>query len=71
MQWQFIQHAAKSYTLKLLLRDIRLKKKETYYASLLRNILGFDAEFKIDFVDGIPISSSGKRRLVICEYQHI
>lgn len=70
LQWQFIQHTAKSYTLKLLLRDANLREKAAYYTSLLENILGFDADIKIDFVGGIPISSSGKRRLVICEYKN-
>lgn len=70
LQWQFIQHAAKTYTLKLLLRNDNLRKKAAYYTSLLENILGLDADIKIDFVDGIPILSSGKRRLVICEYKN-
>ncbi len=69
-QWQFIQHTAKSYTLRLLLRDNILRRKVGYYISLLENILGFDADIKIDFVEGIPISNSGKRRLVVCEYKN-
>ena len=37
--------------------------------SLLKNILGEDADIKLKFVDDIPVISSNKRRAVICNYQ--
>ena len=64
-QWQFIQEDKRVYTLKL-------NCKETYrvneYVDRFRSLLGEDALIKVEFVDEIPVTSSNKRRAVICNY---
>lgn len=66
-QFQFIQNDSKRYTLKLNMK----KKEATISQSEILNIfipyLGKDAIIEIDYVDEIPLLSSGKRKKVVNE----
>ena len=68
-QWQFIQHTAKSYTLRISYSDERIKQSAGRFSSLMKGILGEDAEVRIEFVREIPVLNSGKRKIVVCEYK--
>ena len=66
-QWQFIQEDKKMYIL-------RVSGEEGIYSmedfdNTLKAILGTDADIKIQFVDEIPVLSSGKFRTIICNYK--
>lgn len=64
-QWQFIQEGRALYVLKLngdRSADYRA------YTEKLKDLLGSDAEIKVEFVDEIPVTASNKRRAVICNY---
>ena len=64
-QWQFIQETKEKYTLKLNCeKKINLKE----YISKFKELLGEEAEISIQFVSEIPVTSSNKRRAVICNY---
>ena len=65
-QWQFIQENKDSYVLKLNCSD---KIDSEMYISKFKEILGETADIKIEIVDEIPVTSSNKRRAVICNYQ--
>lgn len=67
-QWQFIQTGKKDYTLKLLLKDKNLISEESLFKQYLNGILGPEAQIKIIFTNDIPVLNSGKRRLIINEY---
>lgn len=65
-QWQFIQEDKDIYVLRLNCdRGIDTEK----YISKFRGLLGESATIRIEFVDEIPVTSSNKRRAVICNYQ--
>lgn len=65
-QYQFIQETEKDYILKVSgAKDIY---NETDFISVLKPILGSDANMKIEFVDTIPVLSSGKYKKNICLY---
>lgn len=65
-QYQFIQEAEKDYTLKV--SGAKGIYTETDFISVLKPILGNDASLKIEFVDTIPVLSSGKYKKNICLY---
>lgn len=67
-QWQFIQTGKKDYTLKLLLKNKNLISEEALFKQYLNEILGPEAQIKIIFTNDIPVLNSGKRRLIINEY---
>lgn len=65
-QFQFIQEDKKNYTFKLniespLLNDIQ-------FISEIKTFLGEDSIINLDYVDEIPLLSSGKRKLVVNKY---
>lgn len=66
-QWQFVQNGEKNYLLKL---NIEKQTDVTFLVNKLKTILGMDAEIEILYVDEIPVTSSGKRRAVICNYKN-
>lgn len=68
-QWQFIQHTAKNYTLRISYSDEGIKQSAERFSSLMKEILGEDAEIRIEFTKEIPVLNSGKRRIVVCEYK--
>lgn len=65
-QWQFIQEAQNEYILKL---NCEKPVSANGYIEKLKSILGEDANIKVQFVDGLPVTASNKRRAVICNYQ--
>lgn len=71
LQWQFIQDAKKEYTLRLCLKDESLKTFEKEYKIGLKSLLGNDAKIRIEYVEDIPVLSSGKRKIVIQNYHPI
>lgn len=66
-QWQFIQKSKKTYQVNLCTNDEVIKRQESHYINEFKLLLGDDAIIQIQFLDELPILSSGKRRCVICE----
>lgn len=65
-QWQFIQEEQKYYKLKLNCDEaININS----YIKKFKDLLGQSAKIDIEFVDEIPVTSSNKRRAVVCNYQ--
>ncbi|MBK8852974.1 MAG: phenylacetate--CoA ligase family protein [Saprospiraceae bacterium] len=62
-QFQFIQTSAEGYVLKLNVFDS--KPDENSLLKDLKKYLGYDAKILIEYVDEIPVLSSGKRRKII------
>jgi len=67
LQYQFIQEGAKNYVLKL--NSSAGVYKDASFISLLKDLLGNDAEIKIEHVKEVPALSSGKRKEVVCNYK--
>ncbi|HEA29860.1 MAG TPA: CoF synthetase [Leeuwenhoekiella sp.] len=65
-QFQLIQEERKKYILKLNVEQGFDKGQELI--AMLKSYLGTDADVQIDFVQGIPQLSSGKRRLTVNNY---
>lgn len=65
-QWQFIQETENSYILKLNCEGVF---DCTSIIENFKNILGKRASVEVQYVKGIPVVSSNKRRAVICNYK--
>lgn len=65
-QWQFIQENRKDYVLKINGDEGVYTKKD--FDRTLRNILGEDANIKIEYVNKIPVLSSGKFKNTVNNY---
>ena len=65
-QYQFIQEGQNSYVLKVSGGKGIYSEEE--FVRTLCNVLGEDANIKIEFVDSIPVLSSGKFKKTICNY---
>ena len=65
-QFQFVQCGKKEYILKINTDKKILKEKELF--NMYKAILGTDANVKIEYVDGIPILDSGKKKEVLNTY---
>ncbi|MDW7761964.1 MAG: CoF synthetase [Acidobacteriota bacterium] len=66
-QYQLIQEGEKEYTFK-----INAEKSFNRGDQLIKefkHILGFDADFKIEYVDEIPLLASGKRKKTVNKYK--
>jgi len=68
LQYQFIQKGAKTYVLKLIVKDESIKNSEARFISLVKDVVGEDANVSIEYADEIPIMNSGKRKIVINEW---
>lgn len=66
-QYQFIQEDEKKYILKVNGAEGIYTKED--FDETLRSILGMDAEITIEYVDEIPVLSSGKFKKTICNYK--
>jgi len=66
-QYQFIQQEKNKYIFKINVAEEIYTKDE--FDKVLRNILGQDAEIDIQFVNAIPVLSSGKFKKIICNYK--
>ena len=65
-QWQFIQETKNGYILKL---NCNKNMETRNVIDKLTKILGADAQITVEFVEEIPVTSSNKRRAVVCNYQ--
>lgn len=65
-QWQFIQETKNKYVLKL---NCENRVDISVLLDKFKLLLGMDAEIVVEFVEEIPVTSSNKRRAVICNYQ--
>ena len=65
-QYQLIQEGAKEYRLKI--NSDQEFKREKQLISEFRSYLGEDAKFTVEYVHGIPLLASGKRRKIINNY---
>ena len=63
LQYQFIQRGSKEYTFKLNIDGYFTR--ENKLVNEFKSYLGIDAKINIEYVDEIPLLSSGKRRKVI------
>lgn len=68
-QWQFIQKDATTYLLKICASDSSVKSEESNLIQEMKDVLGQDADITIKYLDEIPVLSSGKRKIIIQEYQ--
>lgn len=64
-QWQFIQETKEVYVLKL---NCEQKVNQKTFIDKFKSLLGENANIKVQLVDEIPVTSSNKRRAVICNY---
>lgn len=62
-QYQFIQESNKSYCFKLNLEKEFNREKELI--DEFKKYFGLDAEIRVEYVTGIPLLSSGKRKKVV------
>lgn len=66
-QWQFIQEGKSLYVLKL---NCSKMISTDVYVQKFKTLMGEDAQIQVELVDEIPVTSSNKRRAVICNYQN-
>ena len=64
-QWQFIQETKSNYILKV---SCEKKVDIENYIVKFKGLLGENADIEVQLVDEIPVTSSNKRRAVICNY---
>ena len=62
-QWQFIQTGKRDY--KFLINGTLEDSQKKELEQTLRGYLGDDACFEYEFVDDIPVLSSGKRKMIV------
>lgn len=62
-QWQFIQTGEKDY--KFILNGVISKEEINELEKNLRGYLGNNANFVYEYVDNIPVLSSGKRKMIV------
>ncbi|MBV1887794.1 MAG: CoF synthetase, partial [Urechidicola sp.] len=67
-QFQFVQCGEKEYRLKINTDKKVLKENELI--EMYKTILGADANVKIEYVDGIPVLGSGKKKEVLNTYKN-
>jgi phenylacetate-coenzyme A ligase PaaK-like adenylate-forming protein len=65
-QFQFIQVGKKDYIFKL--NTTQEFNEESQLISMFKEYLGIDSNIRIEYIEEIPILSSGKRRLVVNDY---
>jgi phenylacetate-CoA ligase len=66
-QYQLIQEGAKDYTFKI--NAEKSFNREAQLVQEFKSFLGTDANFKIEYVDEIPLLASGKRKKVVNNYR--
>ena len=67
VQYQFIQNGKASYILRLNMNGHEFNLEDEL-KKCLKKYLGDDAVIDIEYVDGIPVLNSGKRRYIVNEY---
>ena len=68
-QWQFVQTGEKDYTIRISLFSDGDREDVLKIEKPLRDIIGIDARMHFDFVNEIPVLSSGKRKMVVNEFK--
>lgn len=66
LQWQFIQKGRNTYLLKIIKKNVDFSTGKLIED--IKESFGQDADISVEYVDGIPILASGKRKSVINEY---
>ena len=66
-QWQFIQRQKRAYVLRTCIKPGH-QIDEPRFISLLKSVLGQDADVEIQIVDEIPVLNSGKRKAIVNEF---
>lgn len=66
-QYQFIQTDEKEYLMNISTENDNVKTEEQKFIDKLKDVLGDDASVKINWVNELPVLSSGKRKIVINE----
>lgn len=68
-QFQFIQIDEKEYLMNISTENDNVKTEEQKFMDKLKDVLGRDASVKINWVNELPVLSSGKRKIVINEWK--
>lgn len=68
-QYQFIQTDEKEYLMNISTENDNVKTEEQKFIDKLKDVLGDDASVKINWVNELPVLSSGKRKIVINEWK--
>lgn len=67
-QWQFVQKAEKDYQVRICLAGGGAEDSVKCITEPLKNLIGQDASLRFEFVNEIPVLSSGKRKMVVNEW---
>lgn len=68
IEYQFLQTGKKEYTINLIINDQFSVEKEII--EFMKSHFGADAELKINYIDSIPLLSSGKRKKVLNTFKN-
>lgn len=68
-QWQFVQNSKNDYEIRLNCEE-RVYHREAEMVSDLKQYIGRDAILYVNYVDEIPLLSSGKRKSVVNKCNH-
>lgn len=66
-QYQLVQEGEKKYEFKISIKSNFLKEEQLI--SEFKNFLGNDADFTVQYIDEIPLLSSGKRKKIVNNYR--
>ncbi|PQV50145.1 phenylacetate-CoA ligase [Jejuia pallidilutea] len=69
-QFQIIQNGKKDYILKINCINNKFTK-EAHFLKFFKNVLGEDANLKIEYVKEIPVLKSGKRKIVVNNFNKV
>lgn len=67
-QYQFIQNGRNDYLLKIN-KQVEPFTQENAILDALKGYVGSDAMIRIEYVDEIPLLSSGKRKQIVNNYK--
>lgn len=67
-QWQFIQKGERNYVLKTIIEEGKNKEELDALINELKHTIGIDATISIEVVNEIPLLKSGKRKVVVNEW---
>ena len=66
-QYQLIQEGAKHYIFKINTNQVFTKEEQLI--DEFKSFLGFDADFRVEYVTEIPLLASGKRKKIVNNYK--
>lgn len=70
-QYQLVQKKKEEVELNLVINDKYTSEDTAYIANALQDILGTKTSLKINFIDRINVSESGKRRVIISDIANL